>query len=153
MHSTDQQLFIPPGLRIIHIYASESRLFSRVAAVLQASVRSHLLHRAQCISMSGSAEGFSVWMCLPGNRWRRMAKTATQRQKVLIQQAHEHKMWKSSRGLHGPWWCHQRGPAEVSSKWKEPRWYMVKATLTDVLPPAAKKSDNLGQFPLFSLFF
>lgn len=35
-HSTEQQLFIPPGLRIIHIYASESRLFSRVAAIPQA---------------------------------------------------------------------------------------------------------------------
>lgn len=35
-HSVEQQLFIPPGLWIIHIYASESRLFSRAAAILQA---------------------------------------------------------------------------------------------------------------------
>lgn len=35
-HSTDQEHFIPPGLRIIHISASESRLFPRVAAILQA---------------------------------------------------------------------------------------------------------------------
>lgn len=57
MHSTDRQLFIPPGLQIIHIYASGSRLFSWVAAILEVD-QSHLLHRAQGISTSSRAENF-----------------------------------------------------------------------------------------------
>lgn len=56
-HSTAQQLFIPPGLQIIHIYASGSRLFSCMSAIVQVD-QSHLSHRAQGISTSSRAEVF-----------------------------------------------------------------------------------------------
>lgn len=56
-HSTAQQLFIPPGLQIIHIYASGSRLFSCMSAILQVD-QSHLSQRAQGISKSNRAENF-----------------------------------------------------------------------------------------------
>lgn len=115
-HSTGQQLFIPPGLQIIHIYASGSRLFSPVSAILQVD-QSHLLHRA----FPQAAE--QRIFCLEAPAWELLekgAKPAAQRQKVLIWQAGKHKMGKSSWGLHRPRWCHQQGPPEVSSKWKEP---------------------------------
>lgn len=94
-HNAEPWLFTPPGLLIIHIYASESRLFSQAAAIRQPGQEPSItwdtvhFHESQCWRI----------FCLDVPA---MAKTATQRQKVLLKQLHKHEIWKSSRGLHGP---------------------------------------------------
>lgn len=151
-HSTERQLFIPPGLRIIHVYASESRLFSRAAAILQAGQQPSITQGTGHFQERQHWRIFRLDVPIM-EPLEKGGKMTTRRQKVLLQQARKHKTWKSSWGLHRHWQWHQRGPAKVSSKWKEPCRCMVKATLTDALHPAAKKTDTLGQFPLFCLFF
>lgn len=97
-------------------------------------------------------EDFLFRCACQGNCWRRMAKAATQRQKVMLKQLHKHEIWKSSWGSHRPWMCPQHGLAEVSREWKEPGPRTVKATLWDVLLPAAKNQTPLANF-LFLLYF
>ena len=126
--------------------------FSLEQLVFDKLVWSHLLHGAQCISMSAALEDFLFGRVCEGNCWRRMARRQHGGRKCCYQQAHEHEMWERSQGLHRPWWCHQRGQAKVGSEWEKQYLCTVKAMLTDVLPPAAKKADTFSQFPLFSLF-
>lgn len=150
-YSTDQQLFIPPGLQIIHIYASGSRLFSGVAAILRVD-QSHLLRRAQSISTSSRAEDFLFGCPCQGTAGEGCKDSNTEAESAALA-GRQTQNKKKLLGFAQIPMCGQQGPPEVSSEWKEPHWCMVKAMPTDVLPPVAKRLDILSKFPLFSLFW
>lgn len=150
-HSTDQEHFIPPGLRIIHISASESRLFPRVAAILQAG---------QEPPITQGTVHFHKWQ-----RWRIFYLDAPARE-LLEKDGEDDTTEAESTVTHqsemeveealgcctGPGGATSGwGPAKVSSKWKEPHWCMVKTIPTDVLLPAARSQTSWDNF-LFPLY-